>query len=242
MMFNFADMFYYVSEDGKNAVRYALARTVVEHLKDDLGVNLDEGNDAVSLTFIAHSAGSVAAFDFLFALFYTPRKVEEFIAPEKVTSGPSQGGPAAATASAPEVQKTMSDLRMLKEMARKGLLRVRRLFTFGSPITPLAFRSDSLLAILARDDSTNANRVDGAQYGLTRNNLPGTTVFDELSGPRWVNCWDKDDPIAWPVEPLMKQAGAEVVDVYVDVSDSPTDAHGTYWENQTFMREVARRW
>ena len=32
MMFGFADMFYYVSQDGKNAVRYALAKTVVDYL------------------------------------------------------------------------------------------------------------------------------------------------------------------------------------------------------------------
>lgn len=239
MMFNFADMFYYVSEDGKNAIRYALANTVVQHLRN-LGVDLDAGVDAVSLTLIAHSAGSVAAFDFLFTLFYTPRPVEEFIAPEKVKTGPSQPGAAAATATPPEIAATISDLKKLKMMAQAGRLRVRRLFTFGSPITPLAFRADSLLAILARDEEpTRSNRVDGAQYGLTRNDAP---FGPPLTGPRWVNLWDKDDPIGWPVEPLMKQAGAEVIDVYVDVSDSPINAHGAYWEDQKFQREVAQRW
>jgi hypothetical protein len=237
MMFNFADMFYYVSQDGKNAVRYALAETILEHLHQQ-GVNLDPGGDAVSLTLLGHSAGSVVAFDFLFALFYAPRQVKDFIAPEKVQSGPSQKGPAAVTA--PNVTQTLNDLQRLKDMADAGNLRVRRLFTFGSPITMTAFRSDPLLEILSRDnDPTRANRIDAAQYGLTRND---PAFGPPLAGPRWVNLWDKDDPIAWPVEPLVKQAGNEVIDVYVDVSDSVTTAHGQYWANDKCHKEFARRW
>jgi hypothetical protein len=240
MMYGFADMFYYVSQDGKNAVRYALAKTVVDHLRG-LGVDLDDGGgDAISLTLLGHSAGSVAAFDFLFALFYAPRQIEEFIAPAEVKGGPSQQGAQAATADAPEVARTVSDLKRLKEMVKAGRLRVRRLFTFGSPITMTAFRADSLLTILSRDgDPQRSNRVDGAQYGLTRNDA---AFGQPLAGPRWANFWDKDDPIAWPVEPLMRQAGAEVADVYVDVSDSVTQAHGAYWASDRFHRAVAGLW
>ena len=240
MMFNFADMFYYVSDDGKNAVRYALATTVVEHL-NSRNINLDPAAGyAVSLTLLGHSAGSVVAFDFLFALFYVHRKIEDFIASAKVQSGPSQQGPAAVTASAPEVSRTITDMKRLKLMAQAGRLRVRRLFTFGSPITMTACRADSLLAILARDeDGSRNNRIDAAQYGLTTNN---EQIFNPLPGPRWINLWDKDDPIAWPVEPLIKQAGNEVIDVYVDVSDSVTKAHGEYWGNKDFHKEIADRW
>ena len=228
MIYNFADMFYYVSQDGKTALRYAMANSIIERLRQ---MNVDLDNDAVSLTLIAHSAGSVVAFDFLFALFYRPRQVQEFIDPSLVQSGPSQRGPAAASPA--EVDKTLNDLKRLKTMAETGRLRARRLFTFGSPITPLAFRADSLLAILARND-----RVDAAQYGLTTNG----NFQDPLPNPRWVNFWDKDDPIAWPVEPLMKQAGAEVKDVYIDVSDSVTNAHESYWNNVDFHQELAKRW
>jgi hypothetical protein len=236
MMFNFADMFYYASQDGKSALRYAMANSIIEHLQRQ---NVDLDQDAVSLTLIAHSAGSVIAFDFLFALFYHDRKVEEFIDPSLVKSGPSEKGPASPTATAAEVAKTLNDLVRLKNMAETGRLRIRRLFTFGSPVTVLAFRADSLLSILARDeDGSRNNRVDGAQYGLTTNgNFPDPPI-----GPRWVNFWDKDDPIAWPVEPLMKQAGVEVQDVYLDVSDSVTNAHESYWEDSAFRRELARRW
>ena len=228
MIYNFADMFYYASQDGKTALRYAMSNSIIERLRQ-MSVDLD--NDAVSLTLIAHSAGSVVAFDFLFALFYHPRKARDFIDPNLVKTGPSQKG--AAAASPAEVNQTLNDLDRLKNLAETGRLRIRRLFTFGSPITPLAFRADSLLTILPHND-----RIDGAQYGLTTNgNFP-----DPLPNPRWVNFWDKDDPIAWPVEPLMKQAGAEVQDVYLDVSDSVTKAHESYWANETFHQELAKRW
>ena len=235
MMFNFADMFYYASQDGKNALRYATANSIIEHLR---GLNVDLDNDAVSLTLIAHSAGSVVAFDFLFALFYRPRQARDFIDPALVKTGPSEKGPAAAS-SPDEVERTLNDLDRLKALAEAGRLRARRLFTFGSPVTPLAFRADSLLNILARDDNDpRGNRVDGAEYGLTTNGR----FADPLSNPRWVNFWDKDDPIAWPVEPLMRQAGAEVKDVYIDVSDSVTKAHESYWANEEFHRLIAQHW
>ena len=235
MIFNFSDMFYYASQDGKNALRYAMANSIIEHLRS---LNVDLDNDAVSLTLIAHSAGSVIAFDFLFALFYHPRQARDFIDPALVKTGPSEKGPTAA-ASPDEVEKTLNDLDRLKSLAEAGRLRARRLFTFGSPVTPLAFRADSLLNILARDDNDpRGNRVDGAQYGLTTNG----NFQDPLPNPRWVNFWDKDDPIAWPVEPLMKQAGAEVKDVYIDVSDSATNAHTSYWENKEFHRRIAEFW
>ena len=49
------------------------------------------------------------------------------------------------------------------------------------------------------------------------------------------------DPV-YLTYPLVRQAGKEVVDVYVDVSDSVTDTHGAYWDDGTFQREVAERW
>jgi hypothetical protein len=117
---------------------------------------------------------------------------------------------------------------------------VRRLFTFGSPISMTAYRADSLLSILARDaGGDRSNRIDGAHYGLTRND---PAFGPALQGPRWVNLWDKDDPIAWPVEPLLRQGGREVVDVYLDVSDSVAKVHGEYWRSGKFQRELAARW
>lgn len=225
MIYNFSDMFYYASEDGKNALRYAVAERIVEAVGPT-------GGEPVSLTLLGHSAGSVIAFDFLFYLFYQPRTVQEFIHPEKVRAGPSTRTAVARTR--PQVDKTLTDLERLKSLAQSGQLRVRRLFTFGSPITPLAFRSDKILEVLARD-----SRLTVADYGLLRND---PAFGPPLPGPRWVNIWDKDDVIAWPVEPLMAEAGSSVVDRYIDVSDSPTSAHGAYWTSSNVHAEMARSW
>jgi hypothetical protein len=110
-------------------------------------------------------------------------------------------------------------------------LRLRRLITFGSPISFLAFRSDALVEILARDD-----RLRPEDYGL-KSELTGEPP---LPGPRWINLWDRDDPIAWPVSPLMESELVE--DVYVDVSNSVTSAHTAYWKSRKVHKEIARRW
>lgn len=229
MIHNFSDMFYYVSEDGKNALRFAVAQRIVESVGGSGGAS-----EPISLTLLGHSAGSVIAFDFLFFLFFTPRTVEQFIEPKKLHAGPSTRS--ASEDSPPRVQETLDALQRLKSMAQSGQLRVRRLFTLGSPVTPLAFRSDAVLHLLSRGRDARLSLDD---YGLLRND----PAFGEpLRGPRWVNIWDKDDPIAWPVEPLFSQAGSAVVDRYIDVSDDPAKAHGAYWTSARVHAELARSW
>jgi hypothetical protein len=96
-----------------------------------------------------------------------------------------------------------------------------------------------VLSILARPNGgSKPNRLTAEHYGLTTN----PEAFGPLRGPRWVNFWDKDDPIAWPVEPLMLQTPDVVKDMYVDVSDDITNAHGEYWKNENFQKLVAEAW
>jgi hypothetical protein len=227
-------MFYYVCEDGKSAVRFAAAAAIVKYLKP----MLDDPQAQISLTLVGHSAGSVVAYDLLFYLFYTERKIQNFIDAKKVKAPPSDAG-TPADLTAPAKIDTLGDLQRLKAMAQLGSLRVRRLITFGSPITPLAFRSDAVLSILARPDgAVKTNKLTAANYGL----MAKPETFPPLEGPRWVNFWDKDDPIAWPVEPLMLESPDVVRDMYVDVSDDITNAHGEYWGNEKFQKMVAEAW
>jgi len=219
MMYNFSDIFYYVSEDGKAAVRYTVAEQIVNCLKPLIG----ETKAPISLTFIGHSAGSLIAFDFLFYLF-TERPLEEFIKPEKL---------AQVVPNNSDHKQTLTALEELKKLAMDGQLRVRRLFTFGSPITPLAFRSDKVVEIIAQ---VGEGRLNAADYGLLTNPSAFGPV---LKNPRWINLWDKDDVIGWPVEPLMTDTGTAIVDRYVDVSDDPTQAHTAYWNDQGVHQEIA---
>lgn len=218
MLYGFGDMFYYVSADGKQAVRLAVTEQIVRALRPALRRS---PVPPISLTLIGHSAGSVVALDFLFHLFFrNPGGRHVFL----------QEG------SGRRVQSAASELDRLRALARRHRLRVRRLITMGSPITPLAHRSDAVLEILARGD-----RLDPADYGLDRH---PSGFGAPLVGARWINVWDKDDPIAWPVEPLMGAAsGSRVVqDVYVDVSDLASKAHDRYWTSRAVHRELASRW
>jgi hypothetical protein len=121
-LYGFADMFYYISEDGGKAVR----DNVFRHLEREIeAAKKARGRDGanVSLTFITHSAGTVIAHDFLYRLF--------------------------GRGAQPVFGLTLNRVRRL---ARRKRLRVRRFYTMGSPIAPFIFRSEALVEkILARE-------------------------------------------------------------------------------------------
>lgn len=216
--YGFSDVMYYISQDGKQAVRLAVTDTITSRLEPVLAAMDDD--DVLSLTLLGHSAGSLVAFDFLFYLFFTnPGGKHKFIESKTLRRH----------------GKTRETLHDMHDLAQRDRLRVRRLITFGSPILPFVFRSDAVLKILANDQL-----LDPADYGLDDDRPTGR----DLSGARWINIWDRDDPIAYPVEPLMQRAdGARLVeDVYIDVSDQVTRAHDAYWRSTDVHRAIAKRW
>ena len=201
VFYGFGDVFYYVSHEGKRSVRSSVAQAIATAVADDPA--------PVSLTLLGHSAGSMVAFDFLYALHVPGHTFLE------------EGDTASAAVAA------------LRARVDAGTLRIRRLYTFGSPIASTACRSNAVLAILAAGD-----RLDPADYGLTRN---PPACGPALLGPRWINMWDRDDAIAWPVEPLMTPSDA-VQDQYTDVSDSVTVAHMAYWRHRAVHGAIAESW
>ena len=210
--YGFSDMFYYVSKDGKDAVRSAVAKQIVDFINAQVQSN--GPNVPISISLLGHSAGSVVAFDFLFYLF---------------SNKTSAGG------FCPNDPAVSQEMKVLEGRVTAKTLRLRRLITFGSPLTFTIFRSDKILDTLAND-----GQLDPDDYGL-RSKLKGNVA--KLSGPRWMNFWDKDDPISFPVEPLMDQPKADaVLDIYSDVSDSITQAHNAYWNNVGFHKEIGARW
>jgi hypothetical protein len=117
----------------------------------------------------------------------------------------------------------------LRRMARDGSLQIRRLITLGNPLAAMAFRHNRVVEAIAAGEKLNP-----AHYGL----IPD----DTLPGPRWINIWDRDDPLAWPVEPLMNTDSGAVKDVYVNVSDWITKAHSAYWTSKATHKAIAERW
>ena len=231
MLKGFSDMFYYVSEDGKSSVRAA----VVSQIMKQLSSQLERASDwkPISITLLGHSAGSVIAFDFLFYLFNQENQEEP--PPKFFTFDESLLRMASPSEVLEQQKKAEEFVEKLRQMAQQDKLRIRRLVTFGSPISMLAFRSNPVLKILE-----SGERLDVSKFGLDRN----PDVFGEpLTGPRWINLWDKDDIIAWPVEPLMKeQIPAVVRDVYTNVGNMISTAHNLYWNDKTVHREIAAHW
>lgn len=217
-LYGFGDMFYYVSKDGKQAVRAAVANQITSFLRPYLA---QDDSVPISLTLFGHSAGSVVAFDFAFYLFQQCMADHSFISHDSKQVADS----------------TWESCIELRKRADAGQLRIRRLFTFGSPIAPLAMRSDPVVELLA-----DGKQLRPADYGLTQN----SEVFEPLPGPRWVNFWDVDDVIGWPVEPLMEPAvangSAAVKDQYLDVSDLLSNAHNKFWTSKKMHQAVAELW
>ena len=91
----------------------------------------------------------------------------------------------------------------------------------------------------------NGKLLQPKDYGLESN------FYDDqfqLAGPRWINFWDKDDPISFPVAPLfltnqkIKSKNNPVSDVYCDVSDFITAAHNACWNDKSMHRKIAEFW
>lgn len=209
----FSDMFYYVSRDGKNSVRATVASQIMQCISKNR-----QGDEPISLTFLGHSAGSVVALDFLFYLFASNEILQshEFVEADSFSS------------------EEIQEFQQLRRLADSGQVRIRRLITFGSPISMLAFRSNTVLKILAEGKQLNPS-----DYGLDQN----FDVFGSpLQGPRWINFWDKDDIISWPVEPLMQNHSQLIKDVYIDVGDRIATVHNEYWNNRIVHEKIAAHW
>lgn len=209
MVYGFSDMFYYVSSDGKAAVRSALAEQIVRFVE----AGRSDPREPLSLTIVGHSAGSVIAFDFCFYLFSEEDR--------RFVKDPVRG-------------LYNEQIKQLRSLALEGRLRIRRLVTIGSPIAMLACRNDAVVEVLA-----DGGRINPTWYGLTQN---PAAFGNQMRGPRWLNIWDKDDPIAFPVEPLMDNHYRTVDDVYINVSSNIAEAHNLYWDHPDVHQYLASHW
>lgn len=179
----------------------AVRENVFIKIAEEIDKQFVEEDTKVSLTIFAHSAGSVIAHDLLYNLHRGPAKNAAYS--EKVGS--------------------------IHDRYADGRLRIRKLFTFGSPITPLIVRSMSLMHEIRA----------GKKLDTT---LLGFKSSDGINNPRWVNFWDKDDIIAFPLGFLYSpdENGQLVVqDEYINVSDRLGEAHTAYWTSTKMAKKIA---
>jgi hypothetical protein len=190
----FADMMYYVSEDGKKEVRNNTLSALLQCLKQF---------DKMSLNIIAHSAGTVIMHDLLFILF---------------------GG---GTNSYLTEKEDIDLLHDFKQAVKAKKIRLRNLFTFGSPISPMIVRDQHLIQLMA-----SGKLLDLDKLGIVKTNT---------SRSSWLNFWDKDDLISSPVKFLYNDPDNLLEDIYVDVGDSFPGVHGAYWHDKEMAEKIAER-
>ena len=119
-------------------------------------------------------------------------------------------------------------LNKTRRLARRKRLRIRRFYTLGAPVAPFIFRSQSLIEKILRRE-----RFNPAVVGLGRD--------DGLGNPRWVNFWDDDDLVAYPVAFLYEKVDGErvVVDRCVDLREKFPAVHSAYWRSSEIADCVA---
>jgi len=193
MIYGFGDLFYYVSKDGERAVR----RQVFQTLCNQITEKQSRYKTRLSLTLVAHSAGTIIAHDLLYHLFRASKS--------------SEGG---------------KPVQQVRELVRNGQLRVRKLYTMGSPITPMSIRSEALIKKLMNNQKLNPKDL-------------GLRDSDGLTNPRWVNFWDRDDIAAFPVEFLYNNENKVIEDKYLDLGDVFPPCHSKYWTSAELARYIA---
>ena len=221
LRYGISDMFFYVSAAGRPLIRQAVATQIMSQ-----GINeLIEKGEPIELTLLGHSAGSVVAHDFAFFLHNAQNMTDQ---QTKEASDTFAAGDEALRA----------DLQKLIDYAQKGKLKIRKLFTFGSPLHILFIRSLPVLEIFSGEPG---KRVDPAAYGLCED-------YEGATYPRWINTVEEGDPIAGPVcgmvESTSKQTGTKTVvkDEYLNLTWKVSKAHGAYWWSNKFWEIICKHW
>ncbi len=200
LFFGMSDLIYYISADGERDLRNHVFTYISKKIQQ---LDRGAGTDYFSLTFFAHSAGSVIAHDLLFHLF-TARKRES----EKETD-------------------YCEEIEALRDMVDEGRLRIRRLYTFGSPISLLVLRASSLV-----------NKFRTGE--LFKPRAIGFKNDDLLGKPRWVNFWTRHDLISYPVEFLYENEEGLIEDHHILSQISPISAHTGYWRSNEMAEYIAK--
>lgn len=120
-------------------------------------------------------------------------------------------------------------LEKVQRYAQNGQLFIKCFITLGSPITPMIVRSGKLLEMIHNDEKLALDSI-GIRKG------PGG------ENSKWLNFWDKDDVISYPVEFLYQNPSGLLEDHYVDISDSFPDVHNAYWSSKKIAEIVAEKY
>jgi hypothetical protein len=201
--FFLGDVVAYLSED-TNFIR----RTVWQQIWTVLEKPLKQGTTTYSI--VAHSLGSVIAYDYLCCLFH-PEQPRLFVPQLPVESSIV---PAISTE---DWELNEAELGLLQKQ-------FRHFFTLGSPIGLFILRKGS----------------------LWENGSPFQEIYNPVRGNDrlWINFYDRDDIIAYPVKALFsanpKNQDCLLKDIAINTGFTPLDAHTNYWQNRDVAEKIMR--
>lgn len=122
----------------------------------------------------------------------------------------------------------MDSVEAVSEHFHQGRLRFSSLITMAPQLPVLLLGNQGMIDSWAQNTG-----IDLSEFGFP----------ESSAGTLWLNFYDIDDALGFPIRPLIKlRAGHDVktvTDVQVDNSDGP-DSHTGYWENEDVHRHCAR--
>lgn len=180
MTYFLGDVVAYVSEND-NHIRSTVWSQIEPELKK-----------GIPYTIIAHSLGSIIAFDYLFDLF--------------------------------ERNKLFDPINQDEETIKTLQKNFRNFFTLGSPVGLFILRKGELW-------------MENNKFKEIKN-----PVKDD--GRIWLNFYDDQDIIAFPLERLFAQnpvnASRSLKDIPVETGNLVANSHTNYWQNSKVAEEIAK--
>jgi len=112
-------------------------------------------------------------------------------------------------------------LRSARERVRRGTLTLQTVATLGSFLPIFFLRRQHLVDRLAGRRRLTADIIGLRGQG------------------RWVNVWDYDDLVAFPIAGLFRDPEHRIQDLQVDTGDWMASAHAGYWRHPEVLDAVA---
>lgn len=169
-----------------------------------------------SYSIIAHSLGSVIAFDFL----YNSIECDELFLPNPDKSSAN---------SAIEQSLVHSETTEFQQNQAKIVGNFQNFFTFGSTIGLFMMRQGNLW----RKEPTFSDIVNPVIQANGAQNLRS-----------WLNFYDREDILAYPLENLFNRNPQNVdralKDIAVQTGNLVINSHINYWQNNDMARKIAQ--
>jgi hypothetical protein len=207
----FADMFYYVSTQGKAQVQVRIFDSFLSQLPEL------KDNERYSFTIISHSAGTVIMQDLLYTIF------------GRNATDPLPQSYAREHAKRPSAEPAPYSLEQLRDLAADARIRIKCFVTLGSPIAPMIVRHQDVVEHIHNSGKAEIGKLSLHDIGIR----PSVVHADS----KWLNFWDIDDVVSYPSEFLYDNKRKMLMDFRVRNAGLFTqDAHNHYW----FSDDVAR--